>query len=396
MINEKSSLPGDLTKRQIKIDGKDISSAVLTASIYLDIVGGIWSCQLHIEDTTNLLTSLPIKSGKKVEVTVETRFDGSVGNGQKTFKFEVYDISNKTAPNHMQYNYVVHCASKAFIKDQKTRISQFFEGKPDKMIEQIASNNLDVKIKDKRKPEGSVQFIATNWSPLNTIAFISKWATYDGKADFLFFQTDNEEFDFMPIKAMYEDRNSGLTFKQRPFGIKQNHEFEDDPAILITKYNNDHFNATRAGLAGYFGSKNAVYDMVKKKWKVETYKNEGEGMEGEFKKFEDANISYSPKHNGLYDGEQNVYDNSNWIGSRRAALMTLDREKIFVQTAASAKCWEWLGKFCKIDLPSMEDMTSEEFDKDRRGKYLITAISMVLSRADSVTNYEMVKIKLGE
>lgn len=43
MINEKSSLPGDLTKRQIKIDGKDISSAVLTASIYLDIVGGIWS-----------------------------------------------------------------------------------------------------------------------------------------------------------------------------------------------------------------------------------------------------------------------------------------------------------------------------------------------------------------
>lgn len=397
MINSKSALSGDLRRREIKIDGKDISAAVLTANVYMDIVGGVWSCQLHIEDTTNLITSLPIKSGKSVEVTVQTDFDDSVGNGEKTFKFEVYDISDKVFVNHMQYNYTVHCASKAFIKDQKTRINKFFDGPADSAVSSIATNDLGVSIKDSRSATGSVRFIATNWSPLNTIAFASRWAAYSGQADFLFFQSDNDRFDFMPIKAMYDERSTGLTFIQRPAGIRENSEQKDDPALLITSYQNDHFNATRAGLAGYFGSKNASFDMITKKWKVETFTNAGEGNEGEFSGFEDANISYTPLHDGMYDGQKNVYDSAKtWMGSRRAALMSIDREKIFVQTAASAKSWEWLGRSCKIDLPSMEDMTKDQYDKDRRGKYLITAISLFLTRAESVTNYEMVKIRLGE
>ena len=44
----------------------------------------------------------------------------------------------------------------------------------------------------------------------------------------------------------------------------------------------------------------------------------------------------------------------------------------------------------------MEDNTTEQFDKDRRGYYLITAIALMLNRADAVVNYEMVKLKLGE
>ena len=397
MLNDNSALPGDLKKREIKIDGQDISAMVLAANVYLDVVGGIWSCQLFIEDATNLLTTMPIKSGLPVKVKVETNFDGSVGDGEKEFEFVVYNITDKVATNHMQYNYTIHCASKSFINDQKKRVNKYFEGTADQAVQSVISEELSASIKDSRPAEGNVQFIATNWTPLNTAAFAAKWAKYNGKSDFMVFQSDNDKFDFIPVSAMFEERRLGHVFIQRPSGIRENHEHKDDPALLITSYQNDHYDAARAGLHGYFGSKNAEFDLKTKQWKVEDFSTEAEGAENEFADFKDANISFTPKHKGMYDGQDNVYDTAKeWMGSRRAELQRLDREKIFVQTAACAACWEWLGHTVKIDLPSMEDNTTEQFDKDRRGHYLITAIALMLNRADAVVNYEMVKLKLGE
>ncbi len=396
MINEKNALPGDLKRREISINGKDISAMVLSADIYMDVVGGIWSCQLFMEDGMNLLTALPIKSGQPVKIKIETKFDGSVGDGEKEFEFVVYNVTDKVAQNHMQYTYTVHCASKAFVLDQKKRVSKFFEGDAKQAVSSVIQQDLEASIRESRSSEGSVQFIATNWTPLNTAAFAAKWAKYSGKSDFMLFQSDNTSFDFMPISAMFEERKLRHVFIQRPSGIRENGEPTTDPALTILSYQNDHYDAAKAGLHGYFGSKNASFDLVKKKWTVEEFSNQGEGGENEFSDFSDANISFTPKHDKMYDGQKNIYDNAKeWMGSRRAELQKLDREKIFAQTAACAKAWEWLGHAVKVELPSMEDMTPEPYDKDRRGWYLITAVAMILGRADAVINYEMVKVRLG-
>jgi hypothetical protein len=397
VINEKSVVPGDIKRLEVMIDGKDVTAAVLDARLFFDIIGAVWTAQIYFEDSTNLLSTLPIKSGAKVKIKAATKFE-SVGDDEKEFNYVVYNITDKISENHMQYTYTVHCACPAFLVDQKKRVQKYFEGAADNAVSSITSEFLGGSIGETRAGEGSVQFIASNWTPLNTIAWVAKWATYNGKADYLFFQSDNDVFDFMPIEAMFKEssRDTGLTFFQRPAGIRENHEYRDDPALTFTAQQNDHYDALKAGLSGYFASRNVTFDFVKKKWREEEYRSGGaEGGDNEFSDMVDAAISFTPSHPGMYAGSQNIYDTfKDWTGSRRGELMKLEREKIFIQTPCAIGAWKWLGRAVKIDLPSMEDMTNDPYDKLRRGKYLITAVALMLNKADAATNYEMVKIEL--
>lgn len=396
MINEKSSNPGDLRRLEVHIDGNDVTAAVTDVHIYLDLIGGFWTAKLFFEDSTNLLSRLPIKSGAPVKIIAETKLD-SVGDALKEFEFAVYNVTDKVNQNHMQYTYTVHCAAKAFLIDQKRRVMKYYEGTALDAVDSIVGEFLGSSLRDTRTPEGDVRFIATNWTPTNTIAWAAKWAVYSGKADFMFFQADNNQFDFMPVSAMYNERDTGLTFMQRPSGIKENGDGIHDPALTFIAQQNDHYDALKAGLSGYFASKNATFDLVEKSWRVEEFSGDAEGGDNEFSDMLDAHFSFTPTHPEMFTGKENVYDAfKDWTGSRRAELMKLDREKIFIQTPAAIGAWKWLGHRVKIDLPSMEDITTDQFDSLRAGKYLVTAVAFLLGKADAVTNYELVKLKLGE
>ena len=402
MINEKSAIPGDLARLEIIIDGKDVSAACIDAQLYFDLVGGVWTATLFFEDSMNLLNLIPIESGAKVEIKAATKFDG-IGDDDKTFEYTVFSVTDKQALNHMQYNYTVNCASKAFVKDQKTRMSKSFQGTASDAVASVVSEGLGGSIREQQPSQGSVGFIACNWTPLNTIAWASKWATYKGVADFMLFQVDNEQFDFLPIKFMYEDKSREvpeLVFIQRPAGIKERGEVppDYDPACLFTEYQTSHYDAVQAGLGGYFASTNVTFDFIKKKWSESVYTNpKAEGAKGGFDGTELANTTFFPSGAGLFSGQSSPYDSmKSWGGSRRSSLMQLEREKLFIQTAANIGAWKWLGRTAKVDLPAMEDMSQDEFDPARRGKYLITAISLMLNKADAATNYELVKIELED
>ena len=395
MINNRSSVPGDLSKMEVYINGRDVSAAVTDVHIYMDVIGGVWTAKLFFEDSTNLMATLPIKSGAPVKIKVATKLE-SVGDDEKEFQFAVYNVTDKVGENHMQYTYTVHCAAKAFLIDQKKRVNKYFEGSVTEAIQSLTEEFLESTLRDSRTAEGSVRFIASNWTPLNTVAWAAKSAVYSGRADFMFFQSDNDTFDFMPIDAMYNDRDTGLTFIQRPTGVKENGDGIDDPAIVFHSMQNDHFNALRHGLAGYFASKNLAFDMIEKTWSEEIYTSgDAEGGDNEFSEMAEANVTFTPSHDGAYTGAQNVYDTAkDWTGSRRSELMRLDREKIFIQTPAAVAGWQWLGHAASIDLPSMEDMTKEQYDVARAGKYLITAVAFLYGKGEAVNNYELVKLKL--
>lgn len=395
MINEKSVIPGDLQRLEVYINGKDVAAAVTDCQLYFDLVGGMWTAKIYFEDSMNLLTTLPIKSGAEVKVKVATKFD-SVGDDDKEFEYVVYNITDKVDQNHMQYTYVVHAACKAFLIDQKKRVYKFYEGNAGDAIASIASEFLEASIGDTRTPTGDVRFITPNWTPMSTIAWAAKWALYDGKADYMFFQSDNDKFDFMPVSVMYKDRDSGIKFIKRPNGIRERGEYKDDPATTFIAAQQAPYDALKAGVNGYFASTNMTFDFVKKTWKEEKFTHaDAEGAENEFAGMEESHMSFTPSHDVMYQGSENIYATfKDWTGSRRAELMKLDREKLFVQTPCAVGAWKWLGHFVKVDLPSMEDMTEEQYDPARKGKYLITAVALMLNKADAVTNYELAKLKL--
>lgn len=397
MINERSGVPGDIQRLEVFINGKDVAAAVTDCQLYFDLIGGMWTAKIYFEDSTNLLSTLPIKSGAKVKVKAATKFE-SIGDDDKEFEYVVYNVTDRVDQNHMQYTYTVHCACPAFIIDQKKRVKKFYEGNAGAAVSSIASEFLGVSIAETRTPSGNVRFITPNWTPMNTIAWAAKWAVYGGKADYMFFQTDNGKFDFMPISAMYAERDSGVKFVKRPSGIRERGEYKDDPATTYISAQQAPYDALKAAKAGYFASTNVSFDFIAKKWKEETFKHgDAEGGSDDFSDMEESHVSFTPRHDSMFSGAENVYATSkDWTGSRRAELMKLDREKLFIQTPCAVGAWKWLGRTAKVEMPSMEDMTTDQYDPARKGKYLITAVALMLNKADAVTNYELAKIRLEE
>lgn len=397
MINSRAALPGDLNRFEVMVDGNDVSASVLSAMIFFDIITAVWTCQIFFEDSMNHLTQLPIKSGTKVRVKVETKLESST-DGYKEFEFVVYNVTDMVAQNHMCYTYTIHCAATGFLIDQKTKIQQHYDGTASDVVRKVCSEYLAGAVTKSRPATGGVNIIVPNWSPLNTIAWAAKWAVYDGRADYMFFQNDNDAFSFLPINEMFNSAEFKLdfTFIQRPAGVRDNGEMKGDPCIQYKQYDLEHYDAVRAGLAGYFANKLLTFDMIGKKWESKTYTSgDAEGGDNEFAGMEDASVSFAPKHAGMFDGGASIYDTSaQWSGSRRSELQRLDREKLTLQVPLGAGAWKWVGKNVKVDLPSMEDETTLPNDKLRAGKYLIVAVCMILDKAEAVVNVELVKMKL--
>ena len=72
--------------------------------------------------------------------------------------------------------------------------------------------------------------------------------------------------------------------------------------------------------------------------------------------------------------------------------MKLENDKILIQCTYGAKCWEYLGKNCEIEIPINQDK-DEQYD-ELSGKFLIVAVCHVLSHKASFTNYELIKKRL--
>lgn len=140
---------------------------------------------------------------------------------------------------------------------------------------------------------------------------------------------------------------------------------------------------------------------MKKIWEKKEFKfGDDCGADASKKSFDDGvfgdskltNIAYVPKHEGMFEGGENIYDRSDdWSGSRKSSFMKYDQDRMFVQIPGGIKSWEWLGKGIEVELPSHEDMSGEKLDKYYQGKYLVVAVSHQISGEQYNVTLELVK-----
>lgn len=399
---------GDLKKFTVTVNDKDITSAVAQVTVFQDMFAPTTTAIIALMDTSNLLMSLPIRPGSKVKIETETELMGQ-GDGEQTWEFVIYKVADKNVDNSKVQTYNLYAAHEAFLINQTQRI---FRSYKNMSTSDIATNVINeflqgqVEVTDS---DSTLSLIIPGWTPFFTLGWLLKTSMSQGAADFAFFQQADASFSFKSFETLYSsnDEYSGITFTVRPTNMRDDTGNSlYDYSTCINTYHFDHFDALSNLSSGFYKSKTVSYDFVNKEWtsKVFTFGDDNAQDKNMMKldsdyilSSEDVNISFMPKHPKMYDDSESYLDQAEkWQGSRKSSVMKFDQEKLVVQFPGSAGAAKWFGQSCDVDLPSQDSLTDEVFDKQRRGRYVITAMAHLIGKDSYVINAELVKKRLEE
>jgi hypothetical protein len=392
-------MPGDLAKFEVKIEDTDITDSVVSAVVFQDIFSPTWTAAIDVNDTNNMMMNVPIKPGSSVSISVKTDMKSET-DGEKTFKFIVFNIGNKQIHNAMQQSYSINCVAEDFMKNQGIRVQQSFKNKsPDKICSSIISEYIGGSV-ETDPAENSLSTIISNISPFTAAHQMCKVAVSGGAADMVFFMRDEGKYAMKSIEKMYSE-GPMFRFIMRPSHVRDDAgNLEEDYNLCITNYHFEHYDAMSNISSGMYANKLVQFDFIGKTWSEHKFVFGDDVSEDADKKpwdnssfeQENSNISFLPKHPGLAGGNQTVFDTAkDWSGSRKSSLMKLEQDKLIIQLPGGVKGWEAIGRTVDVDLPSQQDHQDEELDKQFKGKYLVVAISHYFGKHSYFINYELVK-----
>ena len=389
---------GDVKELDIELDGNDIVQSVITANIYMDVFSTNWTAVLEIDDTRNLLDTLPIKHGSTVTIFVETKNDSET-DGTKNYTFRVAGIIEKSMQNQYEMTYKIICVDEDMIINSMTRVSKSYEGKISEIAQKVIEEELGASVEVQPASDNWLHCIAPNSSPFNFANWVIKMGEPSGMKglDYILYQSDRGEYKIHSFEWMYESNDSGITFKQLPSDQMEHGSPIDDYALCFSHFETTHYDNTKLQHGGYYKSKTVTYDVIKKKWEEEEYTNDIIENKDWDSIYETApsQVYFYPKHKGMSDiNDTDVDEPEAWSAKRRCSLQAMDKEKLIIQLPGSAKCWEWIGKNCEVELPIHEDITDDKYDQHRAGKYVVTAIAQFIKKDSFVLNLELMKREL--
>lgn len=400
---------GDLKRFSVYVNDNEITDAVLAAQVFQDIFSPTTTAIVNLQDTTNLLMTLPIRAGASLRIDLETDLSCQ-GDGEKTWEFIIYKVGDKTVTNSNVQTYSLFAAHKAFLLNQTKRIFRSYSKlSTDKIAQNIAREFLESDI-ETHESDTTISMIAPGWSPFFTMGWILKSSMTENAADFAFFQQHNGTFAFKSFERLYsdEDEFSEITFNMLPTNMRdEKGDTLYDYSTSINRYHFDHFDAISNLSSGFYKNKTVSYDFINKTWTSKSFTFGDDNAED--KKMmkvdqdflldsDNVNISFMPKHPGLFSDSESYLDKAeSWQTSRKSSIMKFNQEKLLVQFPGTAKACEWFGKSCDVDLPAQASLDADEaFDPQRRGRYVITAMAHMIGKDTYVINAEMIKKRLEE
>lgn len=391
------------SKVKITIDGDDITDCWTGIKIYQSIDSPTWSCDVSILDSRNLVESLPIMHGSALNIEIATK-EGIATDDSMTFSFYIYKIANKMFNNQNVETYTLKGVSKAFLLNNTIRINKKYSNKnvTNSIVDLVTDSFPNYKVSCPKPSDNTADVLLNNWTPFISIGWLLKQAHRDNRADFMFFQDDNDSFTIKSITSMYSDNENKIEDISIVYRVQN---VGDDVPYTLIKHNWEHVDVQQNLHNGYYKSTTTTYDFLNKNWSESVYTHGDDNktdldiakqwQDRLFDNSEKAVIAFVPKMPEIFPGQTGYDDAEKWVPSRRAILQRLDSEKFTAQLKGSVGMYKWLGKHIYIDLPSNDpNDPSQTYSRFRKGYYLISAVVHHLTPSMYLTNFEFVKLQL--
>lgn len=397
---------GDLKKFQVWLDDTDISSMVYSAHVFQELFSPTTTAIININDTTNLITSMPIQAGKRVRIIIESD-NNAAGDGEQEWEMVVYKIGDKSSTQQNNLTYSLFAADKAFLKNQTKRLQKSFTNqKTSDIIQSVVSEAFGGSV-DANPSDSSINLIIPGQTPFYAISHLLEISLNNGAADYVFFQNADASFSFKSFEKLYSDssEDSGITFTSRPCQIDGPGNSKYDYTLNIGSYAFQHFDALSNIQTGFYSSKTFSFDFLSKVQKESKFKYGDDNSSDKsalsvddslLTDSEDATVTFVAKNSKLFENGKAYSDDADTqMPSRKSSLMKFEQNKIIFQIPGSAGAAKWFGKSVTIDLPSSNSLDSDEpIDKRLRGKYLITNMAHMINKDRYMINIEACKKRL--
>ena len=383
---------GKVKGYRVVIDNYDVTDATIGCKIFHDMQSTSWSAQVFFMDTNDLLVSLPITSGSKIKIMLETKHNVPT-DMKKEFEFVIYRIGDKSMQGQQTLMYTAFAGSADFVKNLSTRISRNFKNK--KMTDCIRSviNDTFPNMKVDGIPcDNNASLIIPNWTPYNSVGWMLKMAHVNSRADFLMFQTEQDTYTVDSILNCFTKSAGDITLKVRPSNIKDIPDPED--VYNIFKHEIHRADASINMSSGYYGNTLKTFDFRTKKWDVKEYKtSEKKNWSGdEFDNSTQSVVKFRPKAQGVNGDNISPSDDAEiWVQSRMASLLNLEQEKLIACIPGTVGCYAWLGKTINVDLPNQVVMINNPKNVKQSGRYLVTSVVHNYDRQTYTNTIELVR-----
>ena len=287
--------------RTHSLRGENITQMVIELNIYEGIYNSSITGSMVIADTTNLIGNLPIQGTERLFFKLSNKLvNGSFAN---TLDFtekgghplHVYKITNREQLNDTTQTYVIHFASREFVRNLRTKVSESFTGRMDQMVNKIFARPEYLDSKKKlyfQKTRNSDTIVVPNVSPFDAIKLLGKRALPDSfrskGAGYLFFETPRG-FHFRSWESLCIAKNGKPREVKQKFRYVQQrmdrfgHEVLDENGKPLDKIvedfrnvesyefkNNFHDVAANTAL-GTYGHRVITHNLYNKSYKEDDY-----------------------------------------------------------------------------------------------------------------------------
>ena len=272
-----------------KGDKVDIKKVMIELNLFESIYKNALTGSIVITDTQNLIAKLEINGTERISFKLST--PGAMGDRtlinadeETGHPFHVYKITDRKqiAPGTLLYT--LHFASREFMRNLRTKVSQAYDGRLDRSVLKILTdkNYLNSKKELSFEPCGNTDSIVIpNLRPFDAINMIAKRALPEKSngTGYYFYETTKGIYfrswdNMVSIKGSY-DRPTKQVFFYMPMNIddptikdKLNHDYQ---SVESYRFINNFHDVAANTLLGTYGHKVITHNLYDKSYAETTY-----------------------------------------------------------------------------------------------------------------------------
>ena len=270
-------------------DITDIKKVMVELNIYESIYKNALTGSIVVADAQNLISKLEINGTERISFKLSTpgavgernTVDASVETGHP---FHVYKITDRKQLKPGTLIYTLHFASREFMRNLRTKVSQAYEGRYDTAVLKILldENYLDSKKELSYEPTGnSDKVVIPNLRPFDAINMMSRKALPE-KSDgvgYYFYETTKGIYfrsweNMVSVRGSY-DRPTKQDFYYMPMNVndetikdKMNHDYK---SVESYKFINNFHDIAANTVQGTYGHKVISHNLFDKSYRETSY-----------------------------------------------------------------------------------------------------------------------------
>jgi len=412
----------------------DIKRLVVEFNIYESMFSNALTGTLVIADSTNLINKLPVQGTERLTFKLSTPGSPGIDCTEPGHAMHVYAVSDKQQSSDGQEVYTLHFASREFLRNIRTRVSQSYSGRIDQMVASIFGdeNYLDSRKTLKvQKTRNQDKIVIPNMHPFQAINMLQKRAMADdsNSVGYYFYETPRG-FHFRSWESMCVDARGNLrevkqSFEHMQTNMTDESAYSDKKDKITHEYqnvedfrfiNSSHDVAANQA-AGTYGHRVITHNLFDKSYKetnyhYHNYYGDTKHADGNKVPVVDTPIDFDDKGISDYaESRVSLIATTRFAHNEDSGSFGVDVEQDGLNTAArvsqtnqvlggtilemtiKGQSYLEVGDVVQFNLQTVENKKTSngKFDPQYSGRYIITKIRHRVTQEEYLNVLELAK-----